>query len=192
MLKAIWKTHLAGLVLFCLGLLLISTAFSAPIIEDIESSDGREYVVHEGLEDGVPLFTDRDFSALQVPDVFKGVTYVQTAYDSKVEADLEVNFKVTAPCHVYISPRQGIVELDWLKNDYELVSETMMYKRAAGDRVLEIWKSKSVYAAGDTVTTYETNNASTFYTIFAMAVDVAAVEYSGKLATSWGCLKSSL
>lgn len=185
------KTHLIGLVFFCSSLLLISTAFSAPIIEDVKSSDGRDYVVQEGLDDGVPLFTDRDFPALQVPDMFKGATYVQTAYDSKGEADIKVTFKVTVPCHVYVSPRQGVVELEWLKKDYELLSETMMYKRAAGDRVLEIWKSKKRYAPGDTVTTYETNNAATFYTIFAMAVDVAAVRYSGKLAVSWGYIKSN-
>jgi len=97
-------------------------------VSNLKTNSDRNYQVqYRDLSEGLPPFTDRDYTYTSVPDIVKGATYIavpQEDVGSKKNPLLQ--FEINKPAYVYIAwDSRGVDRLpDWMAG-FEKLDVTM-------------------------------------------------------------------
>ncbi len=176
-----------GLIGLLLLALLARGVYAREVkITDVKVSDGSKIEVVENLEVNALLFTDRNYTITEIPDKYLGLPWIRTSNNSKKAPNVEISFKIDREAYIYLVWDPGTPQRDWLKKDYTLTTDIIN----TTDALKKVYKSKPPFPL-DEVKTYEAVGDAGFYVIIVEGTGKGkAVKPSGKLAQTWGAIKS--
>ena len=191
------KPFLFGLIALC----CVTLAVQAGEFEITELIPATYEIVELSaiFEESDTYYMNRDYVVTAIPDEVleevadKEAYWIKTSNDDKHNTDEnQLTFEVDTNVWVYIAyDRRAATPPDWVTERFE----DMEVDISTGDIPLGIWKSMEEFPAG--LVQLHGNDfggamgAASNYAAFVVMGSPQAVEAAGKLATTWGQLKSS-
>ena len=127
---------------------------SDPIASAVVASTGKPYhLVHGGLQENAPAYTDRTQQWTSVPRELLGASYVRTANGDKDNVDFSLNVSVAGPATLYVFfDDRALPAPEWLVRDFVETgwhvvlntttdgAENNPARDRAGDLKFSVWK----------------------------------------------------
>lgn len=152
-------------------------ALSGRLIQDLTILDwenGADWSIEQNLQDGQPLYGDRDVTYIGLPEALTGAEYIRPACDSKNSENALAEFTAAADMTVYIALDQRVETVPaWMEG----FTKTDMTAASSSDVIFDIYEA--AVSAGDKIVLGSNGQAAycVNYTVFASDKPVSAVQY---------------
>lgn len=193
--------RLSTILEICIFLILSVNAYAGTVkITNVKDNQGGKYVVIEKLEEGAKFFHDRQYTIVNIPKKYLGLTWIQGPCDipggpAGNAPKYELEFEIDRAAWVYIAwdSREGAgapnqFPKGWLSKSYTYTKDDVTLGAPHPPTPFNVYKSNKPFPKGK-VTLYGFAKNNTMFTVFVEEAKGADVSHAGGFVTTWGGIK---